>query len=302
VELTQTITAASGNPYDQARAIEHYLRTTIAYDETVDAPPNGEDIVDYLLFERQRGYCEYSASAMTVMLRSIGIPARVAVGFYPGDYDQSEAGYLYLQKNAHAWTEVYFPGYGWIPFEPTSSQPLIEEDASSGDDNPIPESTAMAIEETPTVEPLAPDASPQTGQVDPEAGQPQTSPVESGFGFDWLLAGAAALVLIVAVSVWFFWAFPLRGMSASSSLYTRLRRLGNWIGVRSSATLTPQEYGQAFGDRIPQARDHVDRIVQIYEVDQFGPERADEGWLHSADEAWKSLKRQTARWVLRWRR
>ncbi len=304
VELTQTITAASDNPYDQARAIEQYLRMTIVYDESVEAPPEGNDIVDYLLFERQRGYCEYSASAMTVMLRSIGIPARVAVGFYPGDYDQSQAGYLYLQKNAHAWTEVYFPEYGWIPFEPTSSQPLIEEGNGIGQDESEPEPTSIAIEETPIGATPTSEASPVSGQGEADTAQPQVTPNPEGSGIDWLLVAGLGTLLAVALSIvgWFFWSYPLRGMTASSSLFTRLRRIGSWIGVRPSATSTPQEYGRAFTDRVPQVQDHVNRIVEIYEIDQFGPERASSGWLSSAEDAWKSIKRQAPHWFLRWRR
>jgi transglutaminase-like putative cysteine protease len=304
VELTQSITAASDNPYDQARAIEQYLRETITYDESVEAPPDGNDIVDYLLFERRRGYCEYSASAMTVMLRSIGIPARVAVGFYPGDFDQNQAGYLYLQKNAHAWTEVFFPGYGWIPFEPTSSQPLIEEGSGIGEDQPDPEPTNIAIEETPAGVTPTLEASPAAGQGESDTVQPQVTPNPRGRGIDWVLIAGLSTFLGVAVSLagWFFWSFPLRGMTASSSLFMRLRRIGSWIGVRPSATSTPQEYGRAFTERVPQAQDHVDRIVKIYEIDQFGPERASTGWLSAAEEAWKALKRQTPRWFMQWRR
>lgn len=303
-ELTRAITTDSGNPYEQARAIEQFLRTEIAYDENVNAPPDDADIVDYLLFERQRGYCEYSASAMTVMLRTLGVPARVAVGFYPGDYDQSRAGYLYLQANAHAWTEVYFPGYGWIPFEPTSSQPLIEEGVNAGADLPDTEPTGLAVEETPTPAPSSPLATPGGGQTPASITPPQVTPEGGGGMPRWLLAmGAGGLLLDAAlVAGWLFWSVPLRGLAPSSSLYTRLRRIGTWLGVAPAATATPQEYGRAFAVRVPQARNHVERIVKTYEVDQFGPDRAGSGWLGAAEEAWSALKRQLPRWLIRWRR
>lgn len=305
VALTQSIAAASDNPFDQARAIEQYLRTTIVYDETVEEPPDGADIVDYLLFERERGYCEYSASAMTVMLRSIGIPARVAVGFYPGDYDQRQAGFLYLQNNAHAWTEVFFPGYGWIPFEPTSSQPLINSGTATEPDETLAEPSPIAELETPEPGTPAAEATPDI-LADDEAGiaPPQITP-ESGSGeTGWGLFAAIGLAGVGAVVLagWLLWILPLRGMSPSNSLFARLRRVGAWIGVSTSSTATPREYGQAFAERVPQAHNQVDRIVQMYELDQFGPDRADARWVGAAEDAWKSLRRQLPRWFVRWRR
>jgi transglutaminase-like putative cysteine protease len=303
VDLTRSITAASDTPYDRARAIEQYLRNTIVYDETVDAPPGDADIVDYLLFERNRGYCEYSASAMTVMLRSIGIPARVAVGFYPGSYDQAQAGYLYRQYNAHAWTEAFFPGYGWISFEPTSSRPLIDPATGNADDGqPLPEPTMIAEMETPVPGTPTAEASPavpmaEGGTVTP----PQPTPADGSGRFDRgiIIGSVVVTALVVAGSAWFFWSFPLRGMSPSSSLFARLHRLGRWFGVAPSATSTPSEYGRAFAERVPHAQPHVERIVQSYELDQFGPERASAQWVGTAQESWNTMKQQAPRWFLR---
>jgi transglutaminase-like putative cysteine protease len=305
VELTNNIAAEYDNPYEQARAIEEYLRTTITYDETVEAPPEDADIVDYLLYERQRGYCEYSASAMTVMLRSISIPARVAVGYYPGDFDQGRGGFLYEQKNAHAWTEVYFPGYGWIPFEPTSSQPLIEERLDLGTDESLPEASTIAIEETPVDQTPTQEATPSgISQDQTENALPQVTPESGNDGSGWMVAAGAGLLAVVGIALvgWLFWSVPLRGLTPASSLFARLRRVGEWAGVRSSPTSTPQEYGRAFVERVPQSQKHVDRIVQMYEVDQFGPDRADASWLRSADEAWQAIKRQVPRLLIRWRK
>jgi transglutaminase-like putative cysteine protease len=301
VALTESIVAGADNPYDQARAIETYLRTNIAYDESVDAPPGDADIVDFLLFERERGYCEYYASAMTVMLRSIGVPARVVVGFYPGQYDDARGGYLYVQRNAHAWTEAFFPGYGWIPFEPTASQPLI---AMGADDRPAEEAlepTSMATEEsnsapTPTAA-ATPDAA---GAGDaPQPPQPTIEEARSGRGWIWPAAVGGGLLAVMALLSWLVWTIPLRGMSPAGAFYTRLRRIGSWIRVSQSATATPSEYGQAFAARVPQSREQVRRIVQSYELDAYGPERAGPGWLDPAEAAWKSLRRHLPAWLLR---
>ncbi|MFM9105900.1 MAG: transglutaminase-like domain-containing protein, partial [Chloroflexota bacterium] len=118
VDLAAGITAGAANPFDAAFAIQEVLRGHITYNEKISPPPRDRDVVDYVLFDSREGYCEYYASAMAVMLRSQGIPARVVGGYYPAAWDTTEGGYLYREKNAHLWVEVFFPGYGWIPFEP----------------------------------------------------------------------------------------------------------------------------------------------------------------------------------------
>jgi transglutaminase-like putative cysteine protease len=305
-ELTQEITAGLDNPYDMARAIESYIRANMVYDETVEAPPEDADIVDYLLFERQRGYCEYSASAMTVMLRMLGIPARVVVGFAPGDYDESRDGYVYLQSNAHAWTEVFFPGYGWIPFEPTPSESLIATAPGEQVDDLEPLSTQTPDPETPLADELDPLAAATPEATGDAAGAipPVVTPssTDDGTNVPWpLLAGVGAVVAVIAAG-WLLWSLPLRNATPGTAMFLRLRRVGRWLGVSSSPTSTPREYGRAFADQVPSSRQNVERIVKTFEIDQYGPERADSGVLRAAEEAWHSIRRQAPRWLLRWRR
>ena len=100
-------------------AIEAYLRT-ISYTLDVPAPPLDRDVADYFLFDLRRGYCDYFATAMVVLARSVGIPARLVTGYASGGYDVISAQFVVLEKDAHSWVEVYFPSYGWVEFEPTS--------------------------------------------------------------------------------------------------------------------------------------------------------------------------------------
>lgn len=295
-ELARTITASASDPYESARAIEAYLRSSIVYDESVSAPAADADIVDYVLFERQRGYCEYYASAMAVMLRTLGIPSRVVVGFYPGDYDEVQGGYLYVQRNAHAWVEVFFPGYGWVPFEPTSSRPLIEE--GDVDADPVP--TPSPVEEPiPTEDASTP--IPPVQDVEPPK-SPEPASTDEGIGPRWMLAAAVgALVGGLALAGWVFWTLPLRGLPPTAALYRRLTNVARIARVRMSPNLTPREFGREFTASVPQARHHVNRIVQVYEVDQFGPRRADSRMLAAASEAWLELRRNFLRWVARGR-
>jgi transglutaminase-like putative cysteine protease len=124
--LAGEITLGGDNPYDKAAAIQEYLRTNYPYDLEIPAPPENRDVTDYFLFDLKRGYCDYYATAMAVLARASGLPARFVSGYSSGSYDASNAEYIVREENAHSWAEVYFPGYGWIEFEPTASQPEIK--------------------------------------------------------------------------------------------------------------------------------------------------------------------------------
>ncbi len=118
VDLAKEVVAEAQTPYDKALAIEQHLRR-YDYDLEIPAPPEGTDVVDYLLFSTRRGYCDYYATAMVVMLRAVGVPARYATGYATGHYDYARRAYVVTERDAHAWVEVYFPGCGWVEFEPT---------------------------------------------------------------------------------------------------------------------------------------------------------------------------------------
>jgi len=121
--LAEQITAAENNNYDKAVAMERYLRTHFAYTLQLGRSVQ-RDPLAYFLFERKQGHCEYFASAMAVMLRTLKIPSRVVNGFRTGEFNDVTSQYLVRASNAHSWVEAYFPGYGWISFDPTPAVPL----------------------------------------------------------------------------------------------------------------------------------------------------------------------------------
>ncbi len=123
--LARTLTANLTNPYDQVMAITNYLRNTITYKETVPVPPNNRDPIEWFLFDLKQGFCNYYASAEVLMLRSIGIPARLAVGYAEGESEVAGDFFQIRRRDSHAWPEVYFNGVGWVEVEPTTSQPLV---------------------------------------------------------------------------------------------------------------------------------------------------------------------------------
>jgi protein-glutamine gamma-glutamyltransferase len=117
-QLAAQITKSAGNDFDKAAAIENHLRTRFGYTLQLPQTPVKDPIANFL-FERRQGHCEYFASSMTVMLRTIGIPSRVVTGFRSDEFNDLTGNYVVRAKDAHAWVEAYFPGYGWQTFDPT---------------------------------------------------------------------------------------------------------------------------------------------------------------------------------------
>jgi transglutaminase-like putative cysteine protease len=159
-ELALQFTEGRDNPYDVADALTTYLRRTIQYNEVISLPPSGQEPLDWFLFDYRKGFCNYYASAEVILLRSLGIPARLASGFAQGErqvgsdiyvpgrddnppWSENSDVYVVRQRDSHAWPEVYFPGFGWIEFEPTSAQspldrPLGEDEPDIGEGGPRP--------------------------------------------------------------------------------------------------------------------------------------------------------------------
>jgi transglutaminase-like putative cysteine protease len=139
-QLAESLTRNESNEYDKAKAIESYLRKTYPYDLNIPAPPEDQDVADYFLFDLRRGYCDYYATAMVVLARASGVPARFVSGYASGAYDAPNAQYVVRELNAHSWVEIYFPEIGWIEFEPTASQPEIDrsltDEAALADQTP----------------------------------------------------------------------------------------------------------------------------------------------------------------------
>jgi protein-glutamine gamma-glutamyltransferase len=123
-DLARHITAGANDNYRRAVAVQSYLQNNFGY--TLD--PSGIDPHDPIpgfLFTVRKGYCEYFASAMTVMLRALGIPARPVNGFQTGTYNRVGGDFVVRARDAHTWVEVYFPRYGWVPFDPTPPDPNL---------------------------------------------------------------------------------------------------------------------------------------------------------------------------------
>jgi transglutaminase-like putative cysteine protease len=117
-QLAAQISASASNNYDKAVAVETYLKTHYGYTLQLLRSPVADPLANFL-FERKQGHCEYFASSMAVMLRTLHIPSRVVNGFRSDEFNDVSGNYVVRAKNAHSWVEAYFPGYGWITFDPT---------------------------------------------------------------------------------------------------------------------------------------------------------------------------------------
>jgi len=284
-QLAQTIVGELTSPYDQAIALERFLRQ-YNYSLDVELPPAGVDPVDFFLFEQQAGYCDYYASAMTVMARALGLPARIGVGFLPQPPDENGTQTIY-QINGHSWAEIYFAGYGWIEFEPTAAFPtphaqsidLLQLEGSefgdiSGQDFPEP--------------PAIPQPAPQRP-------------------FPWrrLLTGA---IVILALWIW------LRRRSNSAQpdqilwAYGRMQQHAGRLGIPIPTSQTPQEFSDRFLARLhtfssrPQLIEliddmdpHIKQLTHQYILRQYSQTKQ----LGSAAalDSWRRLRR--AFWFLR---
>ncbi|HET6873318.1 MAG TPA: transglutaminaseTgpA domain-containing protein, partial [Acidimicrobiales bacterium] len=122
-QLAAQITAGETSSYDKIESLINWIGQNTQYSLDIPPLPRGADAVDQFLFKSRAGYCEQISTALTVMLRTLGIPAREAVGYVPGSYNPLTDLYEVRADDAHAWVQVWFPGFGWQDFDPTAVVP-----------------------------------------------------------------------------------------------------------------------------------------------------------------------------------
>ena len=277
--------AGDGDDFSQATNLQSWFRSGGGFEYTTDAPEeNGSTaIADFLV--RRNGYCVHFASAMAVMARSLGIPARVAVGFLPGS-EQADGSYRISLQDAHAWPELYFEGVGWMRFEPT---PSARTGTLPGWAAPLPD--------TPAPTAAAPAPAPSAGQVPEGGASTNEGPTATDEGFDlraalaavpWRVVGGVAVVLAVVCSPalaalvvrrrrWRRAAGPVaRAEAAWLTLTERLADLGRaW-----PSSLTPrQAEALAAAGLDDEARGALHRLARAVERARYAVTPAAEGEL-----------------------
>ncbi|MBL8092581.1 MAG: hypothetical protein JNL73_00330 [Anaerolineales bacterium] len=304
-DLARQIVAEAGaiNVYDQTQAITSWLRKNITYDLGIDPPPEGSEPVDHFLFESQRGYCNYYATAEVVLLRSLGIPARMSVGFTQGRIDPKTGEYRVIERNAHAWPEVYFPEFGWIEFEPTASEPELNrperetEPPIGASVSPIP---------TPPFSPLTDELEePTTAAADRQAINVVAVIAQAGQVLGIALVIIVALALLGVFALFRLGLIGLDGLGVPgrqvmrllgqavpgpiAQAYLELERAGRWLEAPVPANATPRERAAAVGVRLPDVQDEARLIASQYMTQQYSrrPEQASGG---VAQAAWQRMR------------
>jgi transglutaminase-like putative cysteine protease len=293
----QTIvaTAQATTAYDQAVAVETALRR-LRYDEQRPAPPTTSDWVDYFLFTSQRGYCDDFATAMVVLLRTQGIPARLAQGYAMGTPDGTGA-LIVREAQAHSWVEVYFESYGWQRFEPT---PAGYTTRRSPETAPNTEATAVVV--TPQFTAVAPTFFPNntpqplpttiptaTRTNLPREQTPQPTDMRWVGWLIGLLIGAG--FTIAAVAWW---------RSRTSAQRIRMQYSGIWWlyryhGVPLSPNATANDVAQLTASTLPVLADMVGAVCTAYNQLQY----AGQSPTQVPQVAWHMVLMQLWRW--RWR-
>ncbi len=289
--LAEGIVAPYKNEYDKAVAIERYLRQ-ITYNEAIEAPPEGVDAVDWFLFEKRQGYCDYYSSAMAVMLRAAGIPARVARGYAAGELIPDSNIYKVRELDAHAWPEVYFPSYGWIEFEPTASEPLIARPVNPGEEEDNAEGGAGTDRPGGVGRDLLPEEEEilnASGPYFPLRRAWWQNPV-------WLMRGLVALAVLAAASlVWLVTQRRRASMSLVTFVFDDMMRYARRLGVPLGAHQTPYECAAALAKAVEEGAQDARTIADFYVRERYGGQPISVYDEMNAMDAWRRLRE--AIWV-----
>ncbi|BDG59157.1 DUF3488 and transglutaminase-like domain-containing protein [Caldinitratiruptor microaerophilus] len=300
--------AGATRPYEAAEAIERYLRTMYRYSLNTPATPRGRDFAAYFLFDVGQGYCTSFSTAMTVMLRGLGIPARWVQGFVA--LPDGDTRVDVLNSQAHAWVEAFFPGYGWVPFDPTPRP-----------DVPLPDRSARpAAVEAPDAEDGRLNPRPQPEPNEPAPEQPDETPAPAA-GTGGAGGRRLARALAMALGVMGLGAAALlarahgllrppaggSGPQAVQEQFVYLGRLMDRFGSGPRPEETPLEYARSLGPVWPELAGPVERLARAYERARYGPPGPLPGPVdvqagpEAIRAAQRALRARYGRWGYLWR-
>jgi transglutaminase-like putative cysteine protease len=289
-DLAREITAFEPTPFDKTKAIEQHLRGFYPIDYNVGDTPPGRDTVDYFLFDAQRGFFDYHASAMAVMLREVDVPARLAVGFVIDESDVLGSGsYQVRDANAYTWTEVYFPTYGWIPFNPSPDRPADLTPNEREDSDLI---GGFDLSDFPGL-PVGADPIFDFGEGFPEPGD--FGQILSSRGADapnllpWILAGGAAIIVLAAGSATIGWRRSVQGLAYPQQLWEKTVRLSTLAGHGPQPGETPNEFARKLQSAFRGHRVITD-ISKAYNRSRFARGEVGAGERYELERLWRPLR------------
>ena len=289
-DLADRLTAGSDNPLDKALAIQNHLRgPEFTYSLDIEAPPTEADGVDWFLFDSKIGYSDYFGSSMAVMLRSVGVPTRMAAGYAPGELNE-DGQRVIRDSDSHGWVQVYFPGYGWIDFESTPNWPTHDRSPrvsrfAGGLADPIqddPEALMLEMESDPFTE----------GLFDDGDGSLSTGALlvdQYGNYMMWALIVIASIIALWLLG-YLAWNFGLGPLGPEARLYAKLTRLGWLGGIGRRPNQTPMEYAAQIGRLVPSAYDGAILIAWAYSSVRYGSAEDDDERQAAISETWKSIR------------
>lgn len=304
--LARQITANAPTMYDKMVALENYFRTNFTYNVNIN-PPSGQELVSWFLFRsNHQGFCNYFATAMAIMARSLGIPARVAAGYTNGKYDVKTRSWIIDGSDAHAWTQIYFAGYGWINFEPSAGFSTFTRPAAGQykGSSPATGSTGGVTNPNKGTRGRLGQSSLGTGagnNTSSAAGQNAAS-LSQKVGYTLGIIIVLALLGLLVFSLW--WRRLFRGYKLPAQIFGRISLLANWAGTGLQPSQTPYEYAHALTATAPGEAVTIERLADIYVREIWAdpksldhPERS--GEIHDMLRLWKRLQPRLFLRVLR---
>ena len=301
-DLGARLTAQAQTPYEKAKAIEDYL-ASFPYTLKVDPPPFDADGVDHFLFTLQKGYSEYFASAMTVLLRTVGVPSRLATGYTTGDRVPDQDIYRVTDSHSHAWVEVYFPSYGWISFEPTPGagipKAVIPEPGEASEESGT--NAELNPQDQPCID--LPQACIEEGETPSNDGGQTATGLWSGKFMNilpWLL-GALGITGLMAAAASIFWRRYMAPSDDPRALYRRLGLLGGVGSLGPSDHQTPFQYRDRLHAALPGYREEVSVMVNAYVRARYGAKVLSIADRRRLAEAWLRVRLPLLRRSFRWR-
>jgi len=299
-QLAADLTAGTTNPYDAAKAIATYLRSTgpFAYDTSVTPPSDpSQDLVDYFLFDPQgqRGFCVYYASSMVLLARSAGIPARLVEGFAPGEFVESGV-YQVTQKQGHAWAELYFPGYGWQIFESTKTiDPKFSRPTGRPSAAPPPLS-GRGVDYQGLFEPGVDSTTkfPPSASFQPIPGGFQAgdeSPTEEArTNNGWIFLGLLGLALGYGAWRWFRARRRFRFLSPGDRGWARMKLAAERAGIDRQPAETFYEYAGWLESELPSRAEEIRTIADGKVWSSYSGRTMTERAIEAIERAWDRLR------------
>lgn len=296
--LAAEVAGAPDNAYDRAADLESYLRS-FPYSLDVPTAPPGRDVADFFLFDLKAGYFDYQATAMAVMLRTLGIPARVAVGYALDAGTAEDTTYTVRKNDAYAWVEAYFPRYGWITFNPTSDRPA--GGAGPGDGAGSPEIDLSGLLSGDELFPELQDPGLLPGGTDvPALSEPVIESSGPPWVLIWLLTAVAGVLVIVTGAGLITWNWGVRGLEGRARMWAQAHRLAGWAGLAGPTSETPREWSRRIGAAIGRP-DEPATLAQGYQESTYGRRGGEATPDDAVAGSYRTVRNSFIARILRWK-